>query len=282
MHFLIINVKKAEPREIRDETKSSQAEIATSATISSPVFLYNQPSLVPFVCPFVPSSNVIHLQHAYHSDIMSSSQFSMQQRDISSSGITGPGNPLFVLPVPWLLPLPSYSTMVHSYSDTNKRQNETPSTHQCSMSSSSDTLFLEDNHELSSNLNMWMEASNSKRSMSVGSAIGAGFTYPVDSGDQDTGDHPKVTLVVPEKLSSVRPVESIRPIRNSEEDNIYNINAISATKHMSKTLPKNPEPSRHKKSENVFAATKARRRRKELIKLKNIQCHHLRSHSSNC
>ncbi|KAI3447481.1 hypothetical protein Pfo_004146 [Paulownia fortunei] len=281
------NVKKAESGEMQEEPKLSQAEIASSASTCSPFFLYNQPSLVPSFWPsIVPSSHVFQLQYASPSDVMSSSQFLMRQRDIPSLhlgqettlGITGPGNPLFVLPVPCLLPFLSHSATLHSYSGTNKRQKEISSAHQCGMSLSSDTLFVKDNHQLSSNPNMRMEASNSTRSMSVGSVDGAGFTFPADSGDHYKGHNPKVTLLVPETLRSVRSVESIRPTRNSQEDDIYDLNVVSAPEYISQgLLKKNQEPiiCGHKKS------TKARRRRKELMKLKNNHWHHVRTHIPN-
>lgn len=275
------NAKKSEPRETKEEPKSSQAEKPSS----SPVFLYNHPSLVPFFWPSVPSSNFIHLQYLSHSDVTSLSEFSLQHRDMASSdvGITGPGNPLFVLPLPWALPFPIYGTPLTSYSDTKKRQSETPSAHQCSMPSTSDNLFVAENNELSPKPNVLMQASSCRRSTPAGSAIGAGFTYPVNRCDRYTGHHSEVTLLMPEKLSCIKPVESVGPTRNSLEDNICDPYAASDTDNMLETLPKNAEPviCRHKKPENVFAATKARRRRKEVMMLKNVQYHRTRTHSAN-
>lgn len=277
------NAKKA-PRETKEEQKSSLAEKPTSATRSSPVFLYKHPSLVPFIWPSVPSSNFIHLQYLSHSDVTSLSEHSLQRRDMSSSdiGITEPVNPLFVLPLPLAFPFPIYGAPL-TYSDTNKRPNGTPSGHQCSMSSTSDNLFVAENNELSPKPNVLMKASSCRRSMPAGNAMGAGFTYPVNSGDHHTGHHLEFTPVMPEKLSCIKPVESVGPVRNSQGDNISDPYAPPATDNMLETLPKKVEPvvCRHKKPDNVFAATKARRRRKEVMMLKNVQYHHTRTPSAN-
>lgn len=285
MDFQIANAKKAEPRETKEEGKSSLAEKhPTSATSCSPVFLYKHPSLVPFFWPSVPSSNFTHLQYLSHSDVTSLSEHSSQCRDMSSSdiGITEPVNPLFVLPLPLALPFPIYGAPL-TYSDTNKRPNETPSGHPCSMSSTSDNLFVAENNELSPKPNALMKASSCRRSMPAGNAIGTGFTHPVNSGDHHTGHRLEFTLLTPEKLSCIKPVESVGPVRNSQENNISDPYAPSATDNMLETLPKKAEPAacRHKKPENVFAATKARRRRKEVMMLKNVECHHTRTQTAN-
>ncbi|KAI3471839.1 hypothetical protein Pfo_028492 [Paulownia fortunei] len=174
---------------LKAQPKTSQAEISCSATTRTPIFLHNQPSIVPCFWPSIfPSSDVFQFQCASQSNDMSSSQYPMPHRDIpcphqgqeNSMGIARPGTPLFVFPVPWFLPFLTHSCTLHSHSGTNDRKN----THQCSTCSCSETLLHEDKNRLSSNQNMRVESSNSMKTISVGSVHGAGFTSPPDSGDQ--------------------------------------------------------------------------------------------------
>ncbi|KAK4392083.1 hypothetical protein Sango_1986100 [Sesamum angolense] len=154
--------------------------------------------------------------------------------------------PVSATTVPWLLPFLSNSNTIHSHSDTNKRQNETSSTRQCSFSSSSDSRFVKDEHQLISNLNMLMEASSSARAMPVQNVCAAGFT--------------------------------------SLADETCCLTAVSAPGHTSRGLgKKNQEPiiCCNEDSENMFAATTARRRRKELMKLKNNRSQLVHMHGKN-
>ncbi|XP_042014501.1 uncharacterized protein LOC121762615 isoform X2 [Salvia splendens] len=258
------NSKKAESQ----EPKVSQAE---KPFTTSPLPLYNHPSLFPFSWPTVLSSNFVHYQYPSHSDPISLSE----HRDISSTHLgpetssvrTGPGNLIFAIPLPWVLPLPSYGPVLCSCSDTEKRTNETHSAHQCSKSSSSDNLFVVENNELSSKLDMLI-----KDSTCVRSGIG---DYPVNSGDHCTELHPGATLFTREMLSC------IRPTRNSLEDETGDPCAMET---VLETLPNtNAELAiRHqKKSENLFSAVIARRRRKELMMLRSVKFHQARIHSAN-
>ncbi|XP_011077881.1 uncharacterized protein LOC105161771 isoform X1 [Sesamum indicum] len=245
----LANIKKAEQREMQEAPNPSAEEIPSSATTGAPILLYYQPSISPFLWPSIfASSNGCHLQCASRSDIISSAMHRIDMPSLNQGQelYTKLGHPLFVLAVPWLLPFLSGSNTIHSHCDTNKRQNETSSTRQCSFSSSSDSLFVKDEHQLISNLNMMMEASSSARAMPVENVCAAGFT--------------------------------------SLADETCNFTAVSAPGHTSRGLAKkNQEPiiRRNEDPENVFAATTARRKRKELMKLKNNRSQLVHIHSKN-
>ncbi|KAG8374138.1 hypothetical protein BUALT_Bualt11G0099700 [Buddleja alternifolia] len=205
----IAKLKNSESRKLQEEAISTQTEISSSCTTSAPMFLYNQPSLVPFFWP-----NVFQFQCASHSDIMCSFQIPMQHSDV----------PSLVLPVPWLFPFLTHGNPFNSQSGTNERHDKPSPTHH-STSSSSDTFLMEDN--------------------------------------QCKG------------LGRDGPTEDLEPTRNPLAGNTYNHNAVSAPEHILQGLvKKNKELNMHKISEYALAATKARRRRKELLKLKNIRYHH--------
>ncbi|KAL3839791.1 hypothetical protein ACJIZ3_024382 [Penstemon smallii] len=107
---------------------------------------------------------------------------------------------------------------------------------------------------------------SSSRTMSMGSIDGARLSAPHDSGAHYTAhhNHPGGTSVfVPQPQSNAGPVESIRPAGNS---------SINYTTH------EEPVIHLHKSSEDAVVEAEARRRRKELMKLKNIHGHHAHTH----
>lgn len=135
------------------------------------------------------------------------------------------GAPLFILPVPCLLPFLVQNSTLHSHSDTTDRRNTThPSSSSCSEQ------------------NTRTEASDSKDN-----PVSADICQYIEN-------HPK-------------------------ESSACNVNVASAAENTGRGSlgDENEEPiiGPDSKSDEVFAATVARRRRKELMKLKNKHCHHL-------
>ncbi|XP_011094388.1 uncharacterized protein LOC105174095 isoform X2 [Sesamum indicum] len=274
----LAKIKQAEPGEKQEEPKISLPEKSCPATTSTSTFFHNQPSVVPFFWPSIlPSSDLVQFHCASGSNIMSSQQFAIPHRDMpcphqgqeNSTGLnSGQGTtPFIVLPVPWLLPCLTHSSMLHSNSCINDKQNTQPR----SSSACSETRLHEDKNQSSSSYNARAEAHNSTK---AGSAHGAGFNMPRDGGVQCTACHPRGAVSVPELFSSVRAQEGHRPSRTSWVENTAGVD-VSATHG---TRQKNQEPTigLHKKPENMFVATEARRR-KELMRLRNINCHHVQT-----
>lgn len=284
LHLQLAEIKKAEAGEMEEEPKISEAEKSCSATKSTPIFSHNKPSIVPcFWPPIIPSSDVFQFLCAAHSHNMSS-QFPTPQGDIpcshqgqeNSMGNARPGTPLFVLPVPWLLPFLTQHSTLHSNTGTNDRTNA----RQCSKCSCSETRPHEDNNQLSSNQNTKAEATNSMKTMSMDSVHRAGLTLPPESGGQYTARHFTSDVIVPGLFSPVRPLETRGPPRSFQVDDTAGVNVVSTTKSMRHGLSqRNQEPIivPRKKPEDVFAASVARRRRKELMKLKNADCHNVQT-----
>ncbi|KAL0374915.1 UNVERIFIED_CONTAM: hypothetical protein Sradi_3407200 [Sesamum radiatum] len=274
----LAKIKQAEPGEKQEEPKTSLPEKSCPATTSNPTFFHSQPSVVPFFWPSIlPTSDLVQFHCASGSNIMGSQQFTIPHRDIpcphqgqeNATGLNSrQGTPFIVLPVPWLLPCLNHSSMLHPSSCLNDKQNTQPR----SSSSCSEAWLHEDKNQSSSIHNARAEARNSTK---AGSARGAGFNMPTDGGGQCTARHPRGAVSVPELFSSVRPQEGHKPTRTSRVENTSRVD-VSAT---SGTRQKNQEPiiGLHKKPENMFAATEARRRRKELMRLRNINCHHVQT-----
>ncbi|XP_051113902.1 uncharacterized protein LOC127239686 [Andrographis paniculata] len=286
--FLKLQMKnRAEPRGAQKELKSSGMELASSTT-QTPTCLYNQHSSVPFFWPsVVPHLNVFPLPCVSFPDGTCSSQLPMRQRKESPSshhgreitmGNTKPGNALFVIPVPWLLPVLNHSNAPKLHADASGASKETLSSHQCSLSSPLNVLHADNAHQSLSKPRMSTEASISSRIMPVVCPHGAEWTFP-----EDRGCHLKGNVLVTEPLGCVRPVECPRSIRRPRADDVNDLRNISVSKTPHSLLKKNQEflSFKQKKSENIYAAINARKRRKELMQMKNnINCRHFRMHST--
>ncbi|KAH6825375.1 hypothetical protein C2S53_018727 [Perilla frutescens var. hirtella] len=236
----LAEAKKVAAGETEEEPNSPEAEKFSSANASAPIFLHNQPSMVPcFWPPIIPSS-----EH--------------------SMGNAGPGAPLFVVPIPWLLPL-----LTHS--GTNS--------HYCGKCLCSEARPSEDSNHLPSNQNMRAEAEgyNHMQNVCADDHIDrrGGMTLPLDRGVQCSVRQPPGAIVVPGLFTPVRPRESLEPPRSCQEDDTTDIRLVSAIENMRHGLLRTNQETiicSPKKAEDVYVATEARRRRKELMKLKNIHC----------
>lgn len=229
-HLQMMRLKKPEKRDTRVEPNLSHTEISMASTMNSPIFLCNQPSLVPCFWPSI------------HPDAMGSSQFLMPHGAMHQGQDNSMGS-IIVLPVPWMLPFLSPASMF----PTSDRQNEASTTYQCSNICSSDTLPREESNQFSLH----------QRTVPVGNVHVAKITLPLDTADQCTSISP------PERLSHAFSQTTT--------------STVSATDHMAWSLS-NKARELHlspRKPEDVFSASEARRRRKELMRLKNSDCYHV-------
>lgn len=177
--------------------------------------------------PIHPSSFQYSSCHSHNTSL---SQFSMPHGDLPCSShqgqehSMGPTAPLFVYPVPWLLPLLPHGT--------NDRSNT------CSRCSCPDSRPHEDTNRLPSPQNI----------------------------DQQDAHYPPGHIIVPGLFSPVRPLETSGPPWGCQVDDTCDVNVVSTPED--RTSRRNQEPM---KPEEVFATTMARKRRKELMKLKNVR-----------
>lgn len=243
--------------ETEEERNSPEAERFDSAIASTPVFVHNQPSIVPCFWPSIlPPSDVFPFQCASHPHNTSSSQFLMPPGDIPSlhqgQDYSMGNQPLFVVPVPWLLPLLTHSSSGGTHA------------HHCGKCSCSSKANPSDDNMPSSQAYNHMETTGAD-------SDGRGGT----SGDQCSVRHTPSTMVVPGLFSPVRRRETVEHPRSWQVDDSADLRLVSALESMRNGLLRtNQEPiiCSPKKAEDVFVATEARKRRKQLMKLKNIHC----------
>ncbi|XP_047976692.1 uncharacterized protein LOC125218929 isoform X2 [Salvia hispanica] len=212
------------------ESNSSEAEKPCSATATTPMFLQqNQPtpSLVPcFWPPMASTSDAFPFQGTSHPHPL---QFPMDTPPCLHQGQElSTVTPLFIVPVPWVLPLLGTNT------------------HCCGKCSCSDARMSEDNNNKScSNQNaMSAEAYNNPIMQAM-------------SADGDRRAHePPAGIVVPGLFSPVRRVENLDPPR------AFQVGDHVVSPHETGLF--------RGKSEDIIVATEARRRRKELMRLKKV------------
>ncbi|KAL6559222.1 hypothetical protein OROHE_006591 [Orobanche hederae] len=230
--FLKAQLSKSKRAEIRDHMQEDQeASCAGKSGSTTSSSCYNLPSLVPcFWPPIFPLTDTLKFQCGPRSHNTNSSL-----------------SPMLLYPVPWLLPFFGHGSTPYCHLGAKG--------HQCSKCSCSETLLHEYNRHLANNRNtLGREASK------TGCGVrGPESGFPLESGDNDTAQHPDGAIYVPGLFARVKPQETCGPVRNDVGVGLSGRNQQSMIKRINKT-------------EDVFA--EARRRRKELMKFKNVPSRH--------
>lgn len=276
--------KQVETKEIQEESTSAQAEKSTSASRTPPVFVCNQPFGLPVFWPPVgPSSDVFRVQCASYDDAAMSSQLPLQLRDMlcshpakdNSTSLNKLGAPVFVFPVPWPFPFLSHSSTLNSQPALNDRQNENSPSCRCCTRSSSDTPVPADNQQLLPTTKKMPEASRSMQTVSLGNIPGTRFSFPPGDGVQQLEPQTKGVINVSAPPSCTGQTSSFGRCINAQVDDSSGVKALSSEpERMAQALLDNEKVIiwSSGKSKDNSASTEARRKRKELQKLKNLHC----------
>lgn len=265
---------KVEVEETQEVLKLSDTEIPTSPSTNYPVYVYNQPSLLPLFWPaIIPPLNVVQLQCVPQNGIAIPSQVPVLTSDEPYSSpeqgnltrINVSGTPFYVLPC--LFPLSHHANGIHPQSfDLPDKQNEVLLNDQSRASSSTKTIAHIGNQHGFPSMKMRNEASNSGPANNLHKNP---FSLLPDGDGQHLGPQSRGVLM-PAPLSHVRPEhENIpRPKLSCEFEG-----TSAAAGYVAKGIPEiNQEPvvCPSKKQMDAVAAAEARKRRKEITKLKNL------------
>lgn len=278
---------KVEAEETQEET---HAEIAACPSTKSPFLICNQPAFFPFVWPsMVQPTNSVQLQCGPQGGIVFPSPIPMPANpklDPSSYGegnpiiANGSGSPLYVLPCPWLFPLPqhSFEHQLQSF-DLNDKPHETPHSNQYSPCSSAETVVHMENYHLLP-IKVKAEASMSEEAILANCLHDNSLGHSPDGVGQHIGSRPRGNVLMPIPLRCVRPDISVEHEKSSQLENTREVktHSTAASDMASSLLEKSQEPVTGKRMEDVTAAAKARKRRKELTKLKSLNCRQFRMH----
>lgn len=285
-------IVKTKAKEIPRESNPNHVECYGSAPSRTAFPSCNQPSAIPLHW----LSSIQHLdanlfQSRSIHDFANPSLFPMThtwrpeifsgQRD--STVLANPGALLCVMPFPCFLPLNSPTNAIHAVSPhQHDRQNQTYLHDQCTASSSLRNSVRGEDHQPSLSLELKTEACASTPSIPADDDQQAGFGFPPDGGSGNSkGTYRNKMILMPTPLSCVRPPTSVGAVLNTtaaHNNASTNVEAIASSarqreKGMSEEYQE-PSTDNSKIPVDASTAAEARRRRKELMKLKILQVRH--------
>ncbi|XP_052176896.1 uncharacterized protein LOC127791140 [Diospyros lotus] len=274
---------KTQVEESRVDSNSTNGEISTPP-ITGPLIFYNQSQFTPYIWPaIIQSSDLMRLPDESQNPIFVPSIAPMlaitkpdSSREQANCPIRTPvGTPLYILPCTWFFPIPGNTSDYHLRStfDLNCEPNETAVTSQCAASASSRTVGHSEKHQAPLPVTAKSETSGSVEAISANRLHDSPLTVPPN----EDGRHMWLQsegrfILAPAPLNSVRPTSVVKHDVLRKSDNLASVQAFSSTSnHTANAFPEtkkdlNASPS--KKLADTSAAAEARKRRKELTKLK--------------
>lgn len=249
-------IVKAEEEEIQVEsTSTTHVDTSTSPSTSCPVFIYNNPSFLPFLWPPIvqPSDSV---QSQYGPQIALSTE-SFRER-VNPTNTNGPQSVVYLVPYPWPFPLPHHhNSGPHLQSSLKDQQDGTlPNNQSTTSSSSRPIVHLQNQHSL---ILVNNKTEPSSEAIPANDIHENPFGFPPDGG----GLCPRGMGLVPVPSSCVSAASTIEYKRNPRPEPACDVSKASqpAECDIVKEL---------KKVGDAVTAADARKRRKELKRLKNL------------
>ncbi|XP_057981469.1 uncharacterized protein LOC131166872 [Malania oleifera] len=277
---------KAEVEEASEEFKLAPVELsAYSSTLS-----HKNSQLTPFPWPPVSQSPTsvqpwdgLQNSTAVSSEVpvptLCKSELCQEQK--SQLSVNGPRTPLYVLPCPWYFHHPEIRSGLYTPPPSSpKDKDETSVNNQHIASSSSKITTHIENPHSSLSMNIKTEVSNSLEAKPSSNLQEIPFGFLPDGGGHYMVPHPGGMVLMAAPLSSVRP-----PVSACHKNGLQagSLALSSSMSHFVSALPKRNQETTtmypNKKLVDAIAAAEARRRRKEVTKLKNI---HGRQFRTNC
>ncbi|WCJ34341.1 Basic-leucine zipper (bZIP) transcription factor family protein [Euphorbia peplus] len=271
---------KTEPEESFGDLKSAHAEKSAAPPANCPLLLYNQHPFSPLCWPsIIQSSNALQSNHGPQNSIVVpniSVLDSAQQQKENPIVVTGSQTPVYIVSCPWFFPVSDHGNGLHlqpSFGLKHVLEGMSINNHYSINSSSKATGFTENQvSSLPEEVKSEAATSSEVRVINDLNEIPAGF--PPDGGGQYPGHHQRGTVI-----SHV----TVKDETGIDSEFVPYIDGVSSSKsrQLMHALPGSPDshnfPS--KKLVDAAAATEARKRRKELTKLKNL---HGRQWRTNC
>lgn len=291
------NVVKAEVEEIPSRHKPASLQLTPPAA-SPPncsLFLYNHPPFTPIFWPppTTQPENFVQASHIPQNAVVMPSNIpfpaegrhdSCEQENVINTN--GARTPFYILPYPWFFPHPDQGTAVQSQPSFPRKieQEETYVSNQSSATSSKTISHLESQHSF---LPVKVKT---EPSVSLEARINDLNEHPAEvsqgSADQQTVSHSK-GRASKEPISTPIPVKpmvatsAVKHENGLQLDSTLHIKTSVDVCHTPLAPPgKSCEPIIYscKKSAEAIAAAEARKRRKELTRLKNLHGRQCRMH----
>lgn len=286
-------VVKAEVEEIPSRHKPACLQLPppSASAANCSLFLYNHPPVTPlFWPPSSQSENFSQASHIPQNAIAMQSNIPFPAEGIHDSreqenlmNTNGPRAPFSIFPCPWFFPHPDHGAVVQSQPSflQKTKQEETYVTNQCSATSSKSTPLLDNQHSfLPVKVKIEPSSSLEARTNDLNE-------YPAEVS-QDRVDQQTVSRRVSnEPIITPAPVKPTVPTSTAKHENGFQLDStplIKTSADVCNTSSASPgkccEPIFYscKKSAEAIAAAEARKRRKELTKLKNLHGRPCRMH----
>ncbi|KAJ4850694.1 hypothetical protein Tsubulata_005801 [Turnera subulata] len=285
-------VIKAEMESSPGELMSSRVELPSTAT-NCPLFLYNHHPFSPLCWrPIVQSSNPVQSCHGAQDVITMQSNIHVPsngkldpcqqpaEKPINTNGVR---TPLYILPCPWFFPVPDTGGALHQPCFGLKHQGGSSAHDPCSGSSSSKTAVLGESQCSSLPVRVKSETTSLVEHRIINDLNETPAGFSLDGDGQSAGPQPKEMTFAPLPPSSISHKVGVKNESGPEYSNCSpNDVCAKASRGDTCLLGKRQDlfkfPSK-KAAGDAVAAAEARRRRKELTKLKNL---HGRQCRMNC
>ncbi|CAK7343410.1 unnamed protein product [Dovyalis caffra] len=286
---------KAEVEGSPGDLKSALVDIPTTAPTNCPLLVYNQHAFSPHCWPsIIQSSNPIQSHYRTQNAIVIPSSIPMPTNGKHDSSqlqqenaviVSGPRTPLYIVSCPWFFPGPDHGNGLHAQPSFSFKhvQDGTSVNNLCCGSSSPKAAARMENRHSSLSIKVKSETASSAEGRVINDLNETPVGFTRDGGGQCEGPHPKEMIPTSLPLTSVTPTIAVKDEPGPKSEYAFGANGIcTKASHLMSVLPeKNQDPFKFpsKKLVDAAEAAEARRRRKELTKLKNL---HGRQCRFNC
>ncbi|KAF5473821.1 hypothetical protein F2P56_005776 [Juglans regia] len=286
-------VVKAEVEETPGERGSADLGASLSSSTNCPRLLYDHHPFMPAFWPsIIQSSSHVQSLHGRRSAIVIQSNIPMpaacsldtSQEQENRIDVNGPRTSLYVLPCPWFFPHPGHGNgrQPEPSTDMKDEQDETSHDNHYGVSSSTKFVAYVENHHCSLPVEVKTEASGSTEARPANDDLNeTPVGLPPNGGDQNTGAHSEEILFTPALLDCFQRASTMKHENRPQLDYTRDIETPSTACCIASALPEKKQKSTvypNRKLIDVVAAAEARKRRKELTKLKNLHVRQCRMH----
>ncbi|XP_043689585.1 uncharacterized protein LOC122640439 isoform X2 [Telopea speciosissima] len=291
----MVKIIKVEVKETPEETSSTHGDASASSSTELPLLIYNRPLFPPFLWP-----TIIHPLNPMQMSVVpenatvrkcpmpSNYELGSSNEQGNLPSLNGSRAPFYIIPCPWFLPLADHGNQLHSqpldsYGLKEKQDENSINNHQDDGSSSKVMGDIGNYHqpsskELKTDVGSSTEANTNTTNTNPGSAV----ALPTEV--QLIGPHPQGVVLTPVPLRSVKPNFTVKceDEFQTDSDSVFQVEAVSsAASYFASPLPEKLQGVGgypNKKMVDVAVAAEARKRRKELTKLKNLHGRQFRMH----
>lgn len=281
---------KSQVDESPGELKSAHAEISVSPSANCPVLLYNHHPFSQLGWPSIIQNSHTHqsghgLQNPViiPSNILTPVVHKLDSQDQENSmNINATGTPFYIVPCPWFVPLHDNGNGFHPPPPDSLKsvQDETLRHNGYDACTSAQSITNMENLLFRAKANK--EASGSTEVRTATDLNNIPVEFPPSGGGQHTGPHPREATSTQAPLCSLGGTLMINHENVHRPDYTCNTEAISMkANHIANSLPEKKQESANypsKKVVDAVAAAEARKRRKELTKLKSLHGRQCRLH----